>query len=101
MLSAGLYGVATSIYMPPLMESYSERYGLFGVTISLVGWLLCISFIVVAATVIAVEFDRAPDGGRQPADAARHRRNRTDRPRTGADGHPHESRFPVEPCLMM
>ena len=61
-VSAGLYGVATSIYMPPLMESYSERYGLFGVTISLVGWLLCISFIVVAATVFAAEFDRAPDG---------------------------------------
>jgi membrane protein len=61
-VSAGLYGVATSIYMPPLIESYSERYGLFGVTISLVGWLLCISFIVVAATVVAAEFDQAPEG---------------------------------------
>jgi membrane protein len=60
-VSAGLYGVATSIYMPPLMESYSARYGLFGVTISLVGWLLCICLIVVASTVIAAELDRAPE----------------------------------------
>jgi uncharacterized BrkB/YihY/UPF0761 family membrane protein len=56
-----LYGIATMIYMPPLMTSYSERYGLFGVTVAIVGWLLCSSVIVVAATVIAAEFDRAPD----------------------------------------
>ena len=47
-LSSSLYGVATTIYMPRLMETYSERYGLFGVTIALVSWPLCISFIVVA-----------------------------------------------------
>ena len=47
--------------MPRLMTSYSERYGLFGVTIALVGWLLCISFILVASTVVAGEFDRAPE----------------------------------------
>ena len=58
---ASLYGVATTIYMPRLMETNSERYGLFGVTVALVGWLLCISFIVVAATVVAAEFDRSPE----------------------------------------
>jgi uncharacterized BrkB/YihY/UPF0761 family membrane protein len=58
--SSSLYGVATTIYMPLLMETYSDRYGLFGVTVALVGWLLCISFIVVAATVVAAEFDRSP-----------------------------------------
>jgi membrane protein len=47
--------------MPRLFESYSERYGLFGVTLALIGWLLCISFIVVAATAIASEFDRVED----------------------------------------
>ena len=47
--------------MPRLMTSYSERYGLFGVTIALVGWLLCISFILVASTVVAGELDRAPE----------------------------------------
>lgn len=59
--AASVYGIATTIYMPRLMTSYSERYGLFGVTVALVGWLLCISIIVVAATVVAAEFDRAPD----------------------------------------
>jgi len=55
------YGVASTIYMPPLFESYSERYGLFGITLALIGWLLCIALIVVAATAIAAEFDRAQD----------------------------------------
>lgn len=58
---ASIYGIATTIYMPRLMQSNSERYGLFGVTLSLVGWLLCIAFIMVAATVVAGEFDRAPE----------------------------------------
>lgn len=56
-----LYGAATSLYMPRLIEVYSDRYGLFGVTIALVSWLLCISVIVVAATVVAAELDRAPE----------------------------------------
>ena len=56
-----LWGYATTVYMPALMTSYSDRYGLFGVTIALVGWLLCISFIIVASTVVAAELDRAPE----------------------------------------
>jgi membrane protein len=60
-VGASIYGVATTIYMPRLMETNSERYGLFGVTISLVGWLLCMAIIVVAATVVAAEFDRAQE----------------------------------------
>jgi membrane protein len=64
LLAGGLstvWGYATTVYMPRLMASYSERYGLFGVTIALVGWLLCISFIIVATTALAAEFDRAPE----------------------------------------
>jgi uncharacterized BrkB/YihY/UPF0761 family membrane protein len=60
-VSTVVYGVASRIYMPRLVETYSERYGLFGVTLALVGWLLAIAFIVVAGTVIAAEFDRAQD----------------------------------------
>ena len=59
--AATLYSVATTVYMQRLMTSYSQRYGLFGVTVALVGWLLCIAFIVVATAVIAAELDRAPD----------------------------------------
>jgi membrane protein len=58
---SGVYGIATTIYMPRLVTSYSERYGLFGVTLALVGWLLCMSLIVIVATVAAAEFDRAPE----------------------------------------
>lgn len=56
-----LFGFTTTIYMPRLMTSYSERYGLFGITIALVGWLLAISFIVVVSTIVAAEVDRAPE----------------------------------------
>jgi uncharacterized BrkB/YihY/UPF0761 family membrane protein len=58
----GGYAVATTIYMPRLMATYSLRYGLFGVTLALIGWLLCIALIVVAATVLAAEFDRTQAG---------------------------------------
>jgi membrane protein len=60
-LCTGVYGIATTIYMPRLMARNSERYGLFGVTLSLVGWLLCIAIVVVAVTAIVTEFDRAPE----------------------------------------
>lgn len=55
-----VYGAATTFYMPRLIEVYSDRYGLFGVTIALISWLLCISVIVVAVTAIATQLDRAP-----------------------------------------
>ena len=76
-----VWGYATTVYMPRLMASYSERYGLFGVTIALVGWLLCIAFIIVATTVVAAEFDRAPEHWatrlRYPWTAAQLRPDRT------------------------
>ena len=57
----GVYALATTVYMPRLMSTYSLRYGLFGVTLALIGWLLCTAFIFVATTVLAAEFDRTPD----------------------------------------
>jgi membrane protein len=56
-----LYGVASTIYMPALFKSYSARYGLFGVTLALIGWLLCIALIVVASTAVASVLDRADE----------------------------------------
>ena len=41
-ISTSVFGVATTIYMPELIESYSVQYGLFGVTLALVGWLLSV-----------------------------------------------------------
>lgn len=57
----GLYGVASTVYMPALLTSYSKRYGLFGVTLALIGWLLCIALVVVASTAVAVVLDRAEE----------------------------------------
>jgi membrane protein len=53
--------VASAIYMPRMFASYSERYGLFGVTLALIGWLLCIALIIVASTAVATVFDRTQD----------------------------------------
>lgn len=60
-ICAGLYSAATAVYMPRLIESYFRRYGLFGLTLALIGWLVATSLIVVAATVVAAEFDRADE----------------------------------------
>lgn len=60
-LAVSLYGVATTFYMPVLMTTYSRRYGLFGITVALVGWLLCIALILVSTTIVAAEFDRAQE----------------------------------------
>jgi membrane protein len=56
-----VYMVASTIYIPRQLETYSERYGLFGVTLALIGWLLGIALIVVAAAAVGSEFDRAQD----------------------------------------
>ncbi len=76
--------------MPRLMESYSVRYGLFGVTVALVGWLLCIAVILVVTTVVAAEFDRAPERW------ARHLRARLGIEQPGADV-PEASAVPAVP----
>jgi uncharacterized BrkB/YihY/UPF0761 family membrane protein len=55
---SSIYGVASSIYMPRQLESYSERFGLFGVTLALIGWLVGIALILVATTAVGSEFDR-------------------------------------------
>lgn len=61
-----VYGTVTSLYMPRLMERYSERYGLFGISLALVGWLLAVTLILVTTTVIAAELDRTRRSERVP-----------------------------------
>jgi membrane protein len=58
-LCGAAYSSASTIYMPRMMETNSERYGLFGVTLALVGWLLAVALILVTATVVGAEFDRS------------------------------------------
>jgi membrane protein len=56
---SGVYSLISTVYMPKQMETYGDRYGLFGVTLALVGWLLIVALILVTATVVAAEFDRS------------------------------------------
>jgi uncharacterized membrane protein YvlD (DUF360 family)/uncharacterized BrkB/YihY/UPF0761 family membrane protein len=57
-----VYGTATTLYMPDLVQRYTSEFGLFGVTIAIIGWLLGAAGIVVASTAVGAEFDqsRAP-----------------------------------------
>ena len=52
-----LLTLATTIYMADLVTKYTYYYGLFGVTIAMVGWLLAAAGVIVASTAIGAEFD--------------------------------------------
>ena len=60
--SMAIFSMATTLYMPDLIDQYTGQFGLFGVTIAIIGWLLGAAVITVASTAIAAEFDgsRAP-----------------------------------------
>ena len=57
-----IFSLATTLYMPDLIDQYTSQFGLFGVTIAIIGWMLGAAVIVVASTAIGAEFDgsRAP-----------------------------------------
>ena len=52
-----IVAIGTPIYMPDVMTRATNEFGLFGVTITLIGWLLAASLVLVAATAIGAEFD--------------------------------------------
>lgn len=56
-LATTAYSVASTIYMPETLERYTQEFGLFGVTIALIGWLLAIAFILVGAAAVGAQFD--------------------------------------------
>ena len=56
-----IYGTATTFYMPELIVDYTEEFGLFGVTIAIIGWLLGAAGIVVASAAIGAEFDKSEE----------------------------------------
>ena len=56
-VGSAVFGVATTIYMPPLIARYSNEFGLFGITIALIGWLLSASAVIVSSTAIGAELD--------------------------------------------
>jgi uncharacterized membrane protein YvlD (DUF360 family) len=54
-----LYAVATTVYMPELIERYTNEFGLFGITIVLIGWLFAVSAVVVVSAAVGAEFDES------------------------------------------
>ena len=56
-----VFGVATTVYMPAVVTSSTEDFGLFGITISIIGWLLAAMGVLVASTVLGAEFDASSD----------------------------------------
>ena len=55
------FGVATTVYMPAVVTSSTEDFGLFGITISIIGWLLAAAGVLVASTIVGAEFDASLD----------------------------------------
>jgi membrane protein len=58
-----LLGVASSIYVPVLMEWSADKYGLIGVAFALQSWLLAVAFVIVSGAVVGaavMEAARAP-----------------------------------------
>ena len=54
--------VATTVYMPAVVTSSTEDFGLFGITISIIGWLLAAAGVLVAeSTIVGAEFDASLD----------------------------------------
>ena len=58
-VGTAILGIATTVYMGPLVAQYTADFGLFGVTIALIGWLLVAAVLLVSSTVVGAEFDAA------------------------------------------
>ncbi len=52
-----IYGIGMTVYLPGHIERYTQSFGLFGITIAIIGWLLGSAMVLVASTAIAAEFD--------------------------------------------
>jgi membrane protein len=62
-LLGAVIGVASSIYVPVLMDWSAEKYGLIGIAFALQSWLLVMGFVVViGATVGSVVVERGRHG---------------------------------------
>ena len=52
-----IFAIATPIYMPQIMTRATNEFGLFGITITIIGYLLAASFVLVSCAAIGAEFD--------------------------------------------
>ena len=59
-VGTAVLGLATTVYMGPLVTEYTQQFGLFGVTIAMIGWLLAAAGVLVSSTAVGAEFDASP-----------------------------------------
>jgi len=45
------------VYMPDLVDRYTREFGLFGITIAVIGWLLIVAGVIVTGAAVGAEFD--------------------------------------------
>jgi membrane protein len=60
-----LTSLGSSLWMPYLIERNAERYGVIGVAVALISWLLVLAFLVVTSAVVQAQIGPAltPNGG--------------------------------------
>jgi membrane protein len=51
-------GIGSVVIMPPLITRNTDRYGLIGLTFSLVSWLFVAALLIVTAAILGAELDR-------------------------------------------
>jgi membrane protein len=51
-------GIGSAIIMPRLVSRNTDRYGLIGLTFSLVSWLFVAALVIVSAAILGAELDR-------------------------------------------
>jgi membrane protein len=65
-----LTSIASSIYVPHLISKYASRYGLIGVTLALLSWLILVCTAIVFEAIIGAEIDRLRSRNRAAVQAA-------------------------------
>lgn len=68
-VGGALLNLYSAVWMPRVIESNADRYGIIGITFALLTWLILVCVCVVVAAVIGAEMGGAPEhpGRRWPA----------------------------------
>ncbi|MET8148528.1 YhjD/YihY/BrkB family envelope integrity protein [Actinoplanes sp. NPDC049668] len=68
-IGGALLNLYSAVWMPRVIESNADRYGIIGITFALLTWLILVCVCVVVAAVIGAEMGGAPEpaGHRWPA----------------------------------
>nr|BFE73128.1 hypothetical protein GCM10020092_064290 [Actinoplanes digitatis] len=60
-VGGALLNLYSAVWMPRVIESNADRYGIIGITFALLTWLILVCVCVVVAAVIGAEMGGAPE----------------------------------------